>query len=500
VRIRSAHVRGFRSIADSGPVELGSITVLIGANNTGKSAFLHAHYQLQQGSPQPPQQFVRKGVPSWSVDLSAGELSTANPFEPTSDGVNEVQITVHPHASRPGEVEVVLNGSNHRGQITSQEPGAFIYPSFAKRKVTQFQRSVDISTATTVRADFTYLVSRLTRLSNPDFPGADAYRTACRDILGFVVTAFPSDGGMQAGQYFDVDTPVELEAMGEGVTSIVGLLVELATARNKLFLIEEPENDLHPAALKSILDLVLASAEDNQFIVSTHSNIVLRYLGSHPDAKVIRVSTELGQLPPVSTFTPIEATPAARLAVLRELGYELADLDLYEGWLILEESSAERLIRQYFLKWFAPKLVGRLRTMAANGTGDVEPTFRDLHRMCLYGHLETAYQGRVWVICDGDPSGADAIAKLSGKYTDWPANRFRTWSRANFEDYYPERFAEARDAAMALQGSAKRDAKKRLLDDVLAFFETDEATAQAEFETSAADAIVLLLEIEAELT
>ena len=41
--------------------------------------------------------------------------------------------------------------------------------------------------------------------------------------------------------------------MGEGVANIVGLLVDLCLAENKLFLIEEPENDIHPKALKGLL-------------------------------------------------------------------------------------------------------------------------------------------------------------------------------------------------------------------------------------------------------
>jgi predicted ATPase len=35
--------------------------------------------------------------------------------------------------------------------------------------------------------------------------------------------------------------------MGEGVMNILGLIVHLAIAENRLFLVEEPENDVHPA-------------------------------------------------------------------------------------------------------------------------------------------------------------------------------------------------------------------------------------------------------------
>jgi hypothetical protein len=120
------------------------------------------------------------------------------------------------------------------------------------------------------------------------------------------------------------------------------------------------------------LELIVESSANNQFVVSTHSAIVLRVLGASQGAQIVKV--ELSEDPlPISSYSSVPATSESRLAVLRELGYEFSDFDLYDVWLILEESSAERLVRQYFVKWFAPGLVGRIRTVAAEGTGDVEP-------------------------------------------------------------------------------------------------------------------------------
>ncbi|RZK14344.1 MAG: ATP-binding protein, partial [Flavobacterium sp.] len=100
-----------------------------------------------------------------------------------------------------------------------------------------------------------------------------------------------------------------------------------------LVLIEEPENDLHPTALKALLDLVVESSADNQFVVSTHSNIVLRHLGAENSARVYQVSTEFGVLPTTARFELVDATPDARLAALGNLGYSLTDFELWDGWL-----------------------------------------------------------------------------------------------------------------------------------------------------------------------
>ena len=47
--------------------------------------------------------------------------------------------------------------------------------------------------------------------------------------------------------------------------------------------------------------------------------------------------------------------------LLAHLGHELYDYGLYDGWLILEEASAETIIKDYLINWFVPALAGRLR-------------------------------------------------------------------------------------------------------------------------------------------
>jgi predicted ATP-dependent endonuclease of OLD family len=62
-------------------------------------------------------------------------------------------------------------------------------------------------------------------------------------------------------------------------------------ADGNLFLVEELENDIHPEGLKAILDVIVEKSSSSQFIVSTHSNIVTKYLGSAPGAKVSKASS-----------------------------------------------------------------------------------------------------------------------------------------------------------------------------------------------------------------
>ncbi|MFE4755001.1 hypothetical protein ACFRIB_32825 [Streptomyces mirabilis] len=127
----------------------------------------------------------------------------------------------------------------------------------------------------------------------------------------------------------------------------------------------------------------------------------------------------------------------ARSDVLRDLGYDLRDFDLAQGWLILEESSAERITLDYLIPRFAPKPT-RIRTVSAGGTGGVESTFLEFGKLVLFVHREEVFKRRAWVVVAGDASGQDAVDKL--KKTTWPTDRFRFFSKPRFEDYYAHRF------------------------------------------------------------
>jgi hypothetical protein len=317
------------------------------------------------------------------------------------------------------------------------------------------------------------------------------------------VTAIPSDSGQEPGVFVSRDETIPLARMGEGVPNIVGLLVDLALYERKLFLMEEIENDLHPLALKSLLRMILESAasHQNQFVVSTHSNVVARHLGSAEGAKLFYVSSRDRSIPPNATIHEVGPDPTERMDVLRELGYELNDFNLWDGWIFLEESSAERIIRDQLIPWFGPRLVQRVRTIAADGNTNVEPTFDDFHRPVRFTHLEPAYRGRAWVVIDGDERGQAMVARLREKYgATWDASRFRTLSEANFEAYYPPRFADERTAALAEPDArGQRERKRALLEKVRGWIEEDPDQARAEFEASAAEIIQILGTITTEL-
>lgn len=201
--------------------------------------------------------------------------------------------------------------------------------------------------------------------------------------------------------------------------------------------------------------------------------------------------------PPLSTVSRLSDDPIIRLAALEDLGYELYDFGLFDGWMILEESSAETLIRAYLIPWFVPRLA-RVRTIAAQGTSDVEPRFRDLQRLMVFAHLEPVYKNRAIVIVDDDDAGRSTVARLRGTFSDWASECFRSFPAEDFELFYPEPFRS--DGVTALQVAdpqVRRRNKRVVLEQVISWIEEDRDRAREALEESAGPVIEVLRSVDA---
>lgn len=497
MRVTDLRALNFRSFIDSGGIQLGQVNVFIGPNNAGKSSILKALY-LMQGAPDLAD--VRVGADRSVVRLSLSELGEGDVWGRAFDRTDGfLSITVASNSIRSiGFSATEMGDGSEVEALPMREPYHFVVPFFSRRKTSSYVTEVNEANAMAVDADFSRLTAKLSRFGMPTFPAYRQYSKTSQEILGFTVSAIPAEHGQVPGIYFPDGRTLPMAQMGEGVPNIVGLLADLAQSKGKLFLIEEPENDLHPSALKALLELILESSAENQIVVSTHSNIVARYLGAAENSKLYYVTSEPDVLPPVATVEKVERTPSARLKVLRELGYSFSDFDLWDGWLILEESSAERIIRDYLIPWFAPKL-SRVRTLSAGGNSQVEPTFQDFHRLVRFTHLEEAYRDAAWVLIDGDAEGERIVTSLRERFPTWTESHFDCLDAKNFERYYPAVFSEKVEDALAQSGQAKREAKRVLLDEVRAWLDEDDARGKEALKGSAAPVIEHLLQIETEL-
>jgi len=90
ILFNAVSVTNFRSIKNSGPIPLGSVTVVIGRNNVGKSSLLRGIYSLQDGS----------GIQSSDIRIGETESSITLAFP------REIPASLH---SYPGVKELAVD-------------------------------------------------------------------------------------------------------------------------------------------------------------------------------------------------------------------------------------------------------------------------------------------------------------------------------------------------------------------------------------------------------
>ena len=482
-----------------------TITLIAGENNSGKSTVIQSLLLLQVSVI--GHESVRDGAPRGSIRLSLSAIR-ADVFPLSHRGVvqsaegRDATVRFEFQAETPTFTAVLdLGPAGQPGfpQFPQSQPGNLIVPYLSERRGAGYSEGVGAQFAFTVAGNLVNLVAKIDRCqSSPQLN--PEYQDACVKVLGFVVGTYPSANGKMAGLELDARRQryIPISRMGAGVAQVLGLIVELLVARDKLFLIEEIENDLHPTALRKLLELVEASARaGNQFVISTHSNVVVRALGSVEGTRVWHSERVGSQLPPESKLSEVANQPGARRTLLQALGYDLLDYDLYDAWLILEESSAERIIREFVIPWFASRLTGRIRTIGAQGAADVEPRFVDLHRLFVFIHLEPIYRNRAWVIADGDDAGRSAVQRLRNTFGIWPEDHFVWWSEQDFEKYYPLPFDDRVRSVLAIgDRDTRRVQKAQLVEEVAAWLREDRARGEQALLERAGEVIERIRSIE----
>lgn len=493
MKIKEIQLRNIKCFTKE-DIELSAkINVLVGKNNSGKSTVARASLMIQIGYSYSSQD-RRAGGGNSEVKIFFSEVDAYFPSDTTGMAfkiTNAVDKTL-----------LQSGGTSSPAKLLAQrEPHNFIYPYLSNRKVESFDETVTTDRTTAVSGDLRNLYAKVDRLSNIGMRAHDYYIEACTQFFGFPITGFDSAGGKKACHSIDDFNRIALDKMGDGVPNILGLLVDLAVADNKLFVIEEPENDIHPEALKALLKLIVDKSKSNQFIITTHSNIVTKYLGAEPGTKIFRVDMELQNNIPTSRTEEV-SIPEAKGELLEYLGYEPTDLYLYDGFLFLEESSAEKIIKEYLFHWFAPSLVGKLKTYSAMGKDKIKVRFESFNTLFCYLNQEPVYKNKAWVIIDSGEDEKRIIDDLKHIYgaNGWDEAHFQQFKEPDFERYYPAIFKEDVNQVLSMpHGKEKQNQKSALLAKVEAWIQENQEAAEDAFKESASEVIDKLETIASEL-
>ena len=478
------------------------INVLVGPNNSGKSTVIHALLALQQHLIELDTGYLRLGASGAGIIAHVSD----------SDGKLLDRDTKTIGIKFERNRRTFLYGTSGAGfadrtfpRFVSDEPDNFICPFLSHRNFDQLDESINKPTARRVLPDLRNLSAKIDQILNPQHRDAySAYVRMCERLLGILVTTVNSERGKLPTYEVSDARGIRISAMGEGTPNVLALVAQLCVAKGKLFLLEEPENDIHPRALKDLLGFVRERAAENQVIVTTHSNVVVRHLAVQRDAKLFHINITFPDRLPTSSKVEVGDSASERGQVLESLGYELLDYDLWEAWLFLEESSAEKIIREYLIPSFVPELSGRLRTFSARSLSEVKPKFESFNRLFTYLHLIPTYRNKVWVIVDGGDDERKVIDSLKEMYcrkpdgeAQWSEEQFLQFNQHDFERYYPEQFRAEVDKVLELADkSERRERKKQLLRDVEDWIAENPDGAKTAFEQSAAEVIDKLHDIE----
>jgi AAA15 family ATPase/GTPase len=69
-----------------------------------------------------------------------------------------------------------------------------------------------------------------------------------------------------------------LNEFSDGTRLLIALIVKILSTKNELILIEEPENSLHPMALKNLVHFFRSFENEKQFIINSHSIILVNMI------------------------------------------------------------------------------------------------------------------------------------------------------------------------------------------------------------------------------
>lgn len=174
-------IQNFQSISDSGDLDLGPITLLVGRNNTGKSALLRAVYMLQEGALYKSED-IRLGTDEAKLKLSFDQFPPnviTKPGETVPATVDEYPqgglLELTGNRGNGLDISLTPTGSSKSKKIlrwSSREPYNLIYPSLARRHQQYYQEQPTLESASTVYAQDSNLVARVAALSTAQIPEA----------------------------------------------------------------------------------------------------------------------------------------------------------------------------------------------------------------------------------------------------------------------------------------------------------------------------------------
>ena len=386
IRLRTLQIANYKSLKSMGFDDIGSLSIFVGANNSGKSSVLQAMeaplvllqgnqdtFPLPQGAS--PRDAISDGDISqtatyaYEFDIEKTDVQADDRLAQVENGTVQLGITIFgnsfglrlTHYSVGGAARASYQASN--GSLMVQG-GNFSPGSLSDQLKKPFTDASRLTLFDPLRLILNNIFSYKSNLSGSprqvtfNGPGrltsgtelarilyhwkaADDPRLAeYAELVDQVIPALGTIKGQSVGDgqgnirliFENGGREVNVADMGQGVTQALVLLHKLITRDTDIVLIEEPETRLHPGAQRALFSAIKAASRYIQIALTTHSPLLI----DRRDVRnnfVFSLTTE--QRTDVRRMRPARGFDYLRTALGLSIGDSLYAADvaiLVDGW------------------------------------------------------------------------------------------------------------------------------------------------------------------------
>ncbi len=422
MKISRVRVLSYASFRDSGRIDLSpNINVVVGENNSGKSALLSAmRPQLANKPHRSPLSFLPGQLVSSNIEVDI-TISTSEIIRRMASTNHQLIFPVPADLySRPDIVLEFLNreeivdfrGIRQAGAPLVCRPNTFfplssepsqsslIFRIVSTRLKYIAQQSGDGNSLGSLLDDpnvpsaYYFAAQRLSIGTAPitdakllsenaaNLPNVLAYLQGSRrqifdEIQQRVREVLPSVGSIAvtpSGGYHRIlvrtdihsseeELAFDLDECGTGVAQVMAILTAAITSKDSVIIIDEINSFLHPAAVKRLISLFKSIYNGNQYVISTHSSDTITAAGSDSVLFVEREQYE-------SAVRRINASDVqAMRQAARRLGISMLDVFGFDSVMWVEGPTEEQCFRA-LIAFHAIQMPGSIAIASVPATGD----------------------------------------------------------------------------------------------------------------------------------
>lgn len=469
MRLISARVEGFQSFNDSRVIAFSEgINLIIGQNNSGKSAFLRALLPtLPDDRHRTPEKWETHRLPepkvSFEIETSGSEIEdwilrsgsqNCIPVPSSNNAQMQVQeffnqpslifslnrrpnspfrseypshrlytldidqqalcAVVAPRNGELGPIELHANATDTLPNLVWEAWKRNMF-HFAAERMTIGEAPAGYANRLTQNAsNLPNVLHNLSSEQGDVFARLIEHLREIFSTVGNLSVRTKPDGPLEVRVWpteamARVELSFPLNSSGTGVSQVIALLTAIMTLDKAVLIIDEINSFLHPAAVKSLLRILQSQYSHHQYIISTHAPEVIGF--SNP--RTLHLARRAGY---ESTIEKLNLDEVSQFREISEhLGVSMADVFAADRVIWVEGPTEELCFPYIYQRMYGPLPKGTVITSVA-ATGDFNTRRRDPAIVYeVYQRLSAAAATLVVAVAfsfDTEKLKADEVAKM----------------------------------------------------------------------------------------